>query len=75
MSHLVLQIYLGPTGKKQLDHINVTTITGQHECSLAILTRQNRYYHRDEHENRQLNGVQLLQDSNHMRQSKSLLPY
>ena len=41
VSHLVLQIYLGPTGKKQLYHINVTTITGQHEGSLTILRRQN----------------------------------
>ena len=41
MSHLVLQIYLGLTGKKQLYHINVTTVTGQHEGTLAILKRQN----------------------------------
>ena len=70
VSHLVLQVYLGPTGKKQLYHINVTTVAGQHEGSLAILRRQNRYYHRYEHENRQLNGVHLLQDSNHMRAVK-----
>ena len=41
VSHLVLQVYLGPTGKKQLHHINVTTVTGQHEGSLTILRRQN----------------------------------
>ena len=41
VSHLVLQVYLGPTEKKQLYHINVTTITGQQEGSLAILTGQN----------------------------------
>ena len=41
VSHLVLQIYLGPTKKKQLYHINVTTITGQHEGTLAILKKQN----------------------------------
>ena len=40
VSHLVLQVYLGPTEKKQLDHINVTTVTGQHEGSLTILRRQ-----------------------------------
>ena len=39
--HLVLQVYLGPTGEKKLYHINVTTITSQHEGSLAILRRQN----------------------------------
>ena len=31
-----------------------------------------KYHHRNEHDNRQLNGVHLLQDNNHMRQSKSL---
>ena len=40
VSHLVLQVYLGPTGEKKLDHINVTNITSQHEGSLAILRRQ-----------------------------------
>ena len=72
VSHIVLHVYLGPIGKKQLHHNNVTTVTGQHEGSLAILRKQNRYYHRDEHENRQLNGVHSLQDSNHTKQSKSL---
>ena len=40
VSHLVLQVYLGSTGEKQLHHNNVTSVTGQHEGSLAILRRQ-----------------------------------
>ena len=41
VSHLVLQVYLGPTGEKKLHHLHVTTITSQHEGSLVILFRQN----------------------------------
>ena len=31
VSHLVLQVYLGPTGEKQLYNVSMTTVTGQHE--------------------------------------------
>ena len=37
MSDLVLQVYLGPTGEKQLYNVSMTTVTGQHECSPTIL--------------------------------------
>ena len=37
VSHLVLQVYLGPTGEKTLYHFSMTTVTGQHESSPAIL--------------------------------------
>ena len=74
--HLVLQVYLGPTGEKKLYHINVTTITSQHEGSLAILRRQNEKVLAQEWTSEQtIDGVQLLQDSNPMGQSKSLLSY
>ena len=58
VSHLVLQVYLGPTGKKQLYHNNVTTVTGQHEGSLAILMEQNDKLVLS-HGSRQLEGVCL----------------
>ena len=48
VSHLVLQVYLRPTGEKKLNHINVTTLTGTHEGSEAILrntVRQNSTSH------------------------------
>ena len=47
VSHLVLHVYLGPTGEKQLYHISMTTVTGKHEGSPAILRRQmrQRYHH------------------------------
>ena len=59
VSHLVLQVYLGPTGKKQLHHINVTTITGQHEGSMAILTGQSDKLALS-HGSRQLEGSKIL---------------
>ena len=37
MSYLVLQVYLGPTGKKKLYNVSMTTVTGQHEGSPTIL--------------------------------------
>ena len=37
MSHLVLQIYLGPTGEKLLYNVSMTTVAGQHEGRPAIL--------------------------------------
>ena len=37
MSHLVLQVHLGPTGEEQLYNISMTTVTGTHEGSPAIL--------------------------------------
>ena len=37
MSHLVLQVYLGPTGEKKLYHISTTTLTGTHEDSELML--------------------------------------
>ena len=41
VSDLVLHVYLGPTGEKQLYHVSMTTVTSQYEGSLAILRRQN----------------------------------
>ena len=37
MSHLVLLVYLGPTGEKKSHHISVTTLTGTHEGGPAML--------------------------------------
>lgn len=37
VSHLVLQVYLGPNGEEQLYHISITFDTGSHEGSPAIL--------------------------------------
>ena len=48
VSHLVLQIHLGPTGEEKLYCIGMSTATSQHECSPASLknrTRQNSNYH------------------------------
>jgi len=42
MSHLVLQVYLGPTGEKQLYHFSMTTVTGQHEGRPAILRNETK---------------------------------
>ena len=35
--HLVLQVYLGPTGEKKLYHISTTTLTGTHKDSELML--------------------------------------
>ena len=51
ISHLALQVHLGSSGKKQLCNISMTTITGTHEGSPAILREKNEmepYYHSDE---------------------------
>ena len=37
VSHLVLQVYLGPTGEEQLYNTSMTFATGTHEGSQAIL--------------------------------------
>ena len=37
VSHLALQVYLGPTGEEQLYNISMTFDTGTHEGSPAIL--------------------------------------
>ena len=37
VSYLALQVYLGPTGEEQLYNSSMTTVTGQHEGSQAIL--------------------------------------
>ena len=41
VSDLVLQVYLGPTGEKQLYHVSMTTVASQREGTLAILRGQN----------------------------------
>ena len=45
VSDLVLQVYLGPTGEKQLYHVSMTTVASKHEGSLAILRGQNILQH------------------------------
>ena len=35
--HSILQVHLGPTGEEQLYNSSMTTVTGQHEGSPAIL--------------------------------------
>ena len=37
VSHLALQVYLGPTGEEQLYNTSMTTVTSQQEGSPAIL--------------------------------------
>ena len=40
VSHLVLQVYLGPTGEKQLYHVSMPTVTSEHQGSPAILSNK-----------------------------------
>ena len=42
VAHLILQVHLGPTGEEKLYHISVTTVTGPHEGSTAILGNRMR---------------------------------
>ena len=52
VSHLALQVYLGPTGEEQLYNVSMTFVTGTHEGSSTILRntmRQNSTVS-DEHE-------------------------
>ena len=42
VSHLVLQVYLGPNGEERLYHISMTFATGSHEGSPAILRNKMR---------------------------------
>ena len=42
VSHLVLQVYLGPNGEERLYHISMTFATGSHESSPAILRNKIR---------------------------------
>ena len=45
VSHLVLQVHLGPTGEEQLYHISVSTVTGTHEGSHTQLRNTMSNYH------------------------------
>ena len=48
VSHLSLQVHLGPTGEQQLYHISTTIATGPHEGSTATLRnrmRRDSQYH------------------------------
>ena len=49
-SHLILQVYMGPTGEEKLYHINVTPDNGPHAGGHAILRNKIRKqcYHSDE---------------------------
>ena len=42
VSHLILQVYLGPTGEEQLYNSSMTIVTGMHEGSPAILRNRIR---------------------------------
>ena len=62
VSHLALQVHLGPTGEEQLYNLSMTLVTGQLEGSPAILRntmRQNNTITVMNME-RQLKGVYLL---------------
>ena len=52
VSHLVLQVYLGPNGEERLYHISMSFDTGSHEGGPAVLQNKMRgnTYHRCEHE-------------------------
>ena len=42
VSHLILQVYMGPTGKEKLYHISMTPDNGPHAGSHAILQNKLR---------------------------------
>ena len=72
--HSILQVHLGLTGEEQLYNISMTTVTGQHEGSPAILRNTMRQNSTVTVMNmkRQFKGVYLLLSTNYMRQSITL---
>ena len=50
VSHLILQVYMGPTGKEKLYHISMTPDNGPHAGRHAILRnkmKNKQCYHND----------------------------
>ena len=75
VSHLALQVHLGPTGEEQLYNVSMTLVTGTHEGSPAVLRNTMRQNSTVTVMNmkRQLKGVYLLLSTNYMRQSITLI--
>ena len=73
--HRILQVHLGPTGEEQLYNTSMTTVTGTHEGSPAILRNTMRQNSTISVMNmkRQYKGVYLLLSTNYMRQSITLI--